>query len=84
MIEDVTKSVRRKQTVDEAYFDKLFADTAALYHLDQVGGAGAAGGKAALGPLPVTAKVLLGALGFTWLGMGLWVLGRAVRRKRGK
>ncbi len=84
MIEDVTKSVRRKQTVDEAYFDKLFADTAALYHLDQVGGTGAGGGKAALGPLPATAKVLLGTLALAWLGMGVWVLWRAVRRKRGK
>ena len=84
MIEDVTKSVRRKQTVDEAYFDKLFTDTAALYHLDQVGGTGAGSGKAVLGPLPATAKVLLAALGLAWLGMGAWVLFGAVRRRRGK
>ena len=30
LIEDVTKSVRRKQTVDGAYLDRLYSDTAWL------------------------------------------------------
>ncbi len=34
LIESVVKSRRRKQTVDEAYMEKLFADTANAYHLD--------------------------------------------------
>lgn len=84
MLEDVTKSIRRKQTVDDAYFDKLFTDTAALYHLDQVGGSNRAAGKAALGPMPLESKVLLGVLALAWLGMGLWVLFGILRRKRGK
>ncbi|MBQ1729074.1 MAG: hypothetical protein II036_01810, partial [Oscillospiraceae bacterium] len=36
MIESVTKSARRKQTVDDAYIDKLFSDMKKEYHLDQI------------------------------------------------
>lgn len=36
MIESVTKSARRKQTVDDAYLTKLFADMQKEYHLDQI------------------------------------------------
>lgn len=36
LIESVTKSVRRKETVDDAYMDRLFDDVASLYHLDEV------------------------------------------------
>lgn len=69
MIEEVTKSVRRKKVVDDAYIDKLYADMTSLYHLDQIEGQGTSGviGAKDMGPLPVTSKILLGALGVTWL-----------------
>ena len=40
LIEDVTKSVRRSQTVDDAYIQALYADTQSLYHLDAVSPSG--------------------------------------------
>ena len=36
MIENVAKSIRRKETVDDAYLDKLFEDVSSLYRLDQI------------------------------------------------
>lgn len=36
LIENVVKSVRRKETVDESYMDNLFDKVIALYHLDDV------------------------------------------------
>ena len=33
LIESVTKSVRRKQEIDDAYIDKLYSDVTSLYHL---------------------------------------------------
>ena len=36
LVEDTCKSARRKQTVDDKYFDKLFADVKNLYHLNQI------------------------------------------------
>ena len=36
LIENVVKSVRRKQTIDEAYMTKFYTDVSALYRLDQI------------------------------------------------
>jgi multiple sugar transport system substrate-binding protein len=68
LIEDVAKSVRRKQTIDDAYLDSLFDDVLALYHLDQLGG-GVGADAESLGPLPRASKILLGTLGVAWVGI---------------
>ncbi|MBQ4506246.1 MAG: extracellular solute-binding protein [Firmicutes bacterium] len=65
MIENVTKSARRRETIDEAYMTKLYSDITSLYRLNNTGAVG--GGKAELGPLPQTAKLLLGALAVAWI-----------------
>ena len=70
LIENVAKSVRRKETVDDAYMENLFDDVLALYHLDQLGGGGVGGAdKEALGPLPTASKALIGVLGVAWVGI---------------
>ena len=80
LIEDVTKSVRRKQTVDESYMQKLFAETTALYRLDQI--SGSAGERADLGPLPQAAVVLLGTLAAAWVLIALYALADALRKRK--
>ena len=79
LIEDVTKSVRRNQTVDGAYIQALYADTRSLYHLDA---ASPSGGKADLGPLPGTAVALLAGLALAWVLIFVYVAWQAVRRRR--
>lgn len=79
LIEEVTKSMRRKQTVNDAYIDKLYTDTAALYHLEGLSGAG---GYADLGPLPATAKWLLGSLAAAWACIGLYVAVTTLKKKK--
>lgn len=75
LIENVTKSVRRRQTVDEAYMEALKADITALYHLDEYGAL--AGEQTDLGPLPLASKILLGSLGAVWiLLIGLFLVGK--------
>ena len=59
MIENVTKSVRRGETVDAAYMEKLYDDVTALYRLDQGGEQSSGSGKAELGKLPGMAVGLL-------------------------
>ena len=84
LIETTTKSVKRKQEANEEFFTKLYAETEALYRLDQGSAAsgGAAGGSNQnLGPLPATAKLLLGSLAFTWLCIIAYVL-RQILKKR--
>ena len=81
MIENVTKSVRRGETVDEAYIEDLYRDMNALYRLDQGGTVTA--GKTELGPLPATAIALLSVLVLAWGLIIAYVVFDRVRKKRG-
>ena len=81
MIEEVTKSVRRRQTVDDAYMQNLFSNINSLYRLDQIHTAGA-GGPADLGPLPKTAVVLLSSLAFAWVLIALFFLYDTHRQRK--
>ena len=79
MIENTTKSVRRKETVDAAYMDKLFADVTALYRLDQIQKTDA---QQELGPLPEQSVILLVTLAVIWVIMGLYVVKEAINKKK--
>ena len=76
MIESVTKSTRRREKVDDAYFEKLYTDMNALYHLDQYSDSE---GKRELGPLPKESGMLLGGLAAAWCGILVYF---AVSRKK--
>lgn len=79
MIENVVKSVRRKQTVDDKYMEKLYQDVISLYRLDQIGGTTET--KKDLGPLPVTAKLLLGTLALVWICIIAVSVARVLKNK---
>ena len=61
LIENVTKSVRRKETINEEYIKKLY-DTA-LLNIDKTN----ASNKTELGELPAVSAVLLWSLGGIWM-----------------
>lgn len=65
LIESTVKSVRRGETVDDAYISKLYSDVTSLYRLKR--GSTTTGEKEELGPFPVTAKLLLGSLITVWV-----------------
>jgi len=82
MIEDVTKSVRRKKEVNDEYIEKLYSDVTSLYRLDQISSGGASGGKAELGELPAMSKGLIGTLAGVWILIALYVFLQAVKKKK--
>ena len=83
LVEDVTKSVKRKAVVDDAYIDDLFSRVTALYRLDKT--AAATGGKAAdLGPLPGPAKALIGTLIVVWVLIGIYAGSDYLKTKKKK
>ena len=85
LIESVNTGVKRKQTVDDAFIDKLFADTTSLYRLDQISGARAANGPSNLGPLPGGSVALLAALICVWVLLGAYTLREWLKaRKSGR
>ena len=79
LIENVAKSVRRKQTIDEEYMEKLQTDVTALYRLDQIEQAG--GHRMLLGDLPVLSVFLLIALGVIWVCIGVYAIYQRKKRK---
>ena len=81
LIESTVKSVRRKETVNDAYFEKLYSDTASLYRLGQ-NRADTVSGKKELGALPGTAVTLLAALAAAWIVIGAYAAIRAARERR--
>jgi multiple sugar transport system substrate-binding protein len=80
LIESTAKSTRRKENIDDAYMEKLYNDTAALYRLDSI----SADGKADLGELPDGAKALLISLISIWAVIGLYYLIRLIAEKTKK
>ena len=80
MIESVTKSVRRKEEIDDAYLEELFASVTSLYHLDNLGSAAA--GKAELGELPTASRNLLITLVVIWVLMGIYYAYEQAKNRR--
>lgn len=79
LIEDVVKSVRRKQPVDETTIEALYQDTQALYHLDSIS---PTGGKTDLGPMPAASIILLSLLGVAWIGIILAAVWKYTGKKK--
>ena len=78
MIEEVKKSARRGETIDDAYLDSLFAEMTSLYRLDQVA---LSSGQVSLGELPGASKALLGTLALCWIAMGIYVAVDKTKKK---
>ena len=81
LIETVVKSIRRKQTVDDAFFQKLYSETASLYRLDQISADSQAAGQD-FGPLPGAAIALLAALAACWVGIIGYVVTEKLKKRR--
>ncbi len=77
LIEEVNKSARRGENVDNAYLEDLYQEVTALYRLDQISGSS---GKVTFGELPKESKWLLAALAICWLGMGVYVLKERMKK----
>lgn len=72
LIENVTKSMNRKETVDDAYMEKLFANVTSLYRIGEAGKS--VSGKAELGALPGGSKALIIALAVIWVLIAVYFI----------
>ena len=80
LINSTVKSVRRRETIDEAYFENLYAEVTALYRLDQL--SASKNSRAELGPMPLESKVLLATLGVVWIGIGAYFSVNLVKKRK--
>ena len=74
MIENVTKSVRRRETVDEEYINNLFDDMVSLYRLENVSS----------DELPKASFMLLLGLGAVWLLIILYSLKEMLKNRKNR
>lgn len=81
LIENTVKSVRRNQTVNEDYIQKLYEDVKSLYHLDQMGGSITSADKDELGALPVESVVLLASIVCAWILIIMYILHIKMKKK---
>lgn len=80
LIENVANSVRRRETIDSAYMEKMFSDVQSLYHLGE--GSDSSFAKKELGKLPSTAVILLSALAVTWVLILLYLIMNTRKKKK--
>ncbi|MBR1797292.1 MAG: extracellular solute-binding protein [Clostridiales bacterium] len=80
LIDSTVKSVRRRETVDDAYISNLYSEVTALYRLDQL--SWSKDSKTALGPLPKESKILLISLGVVWIGIGAYFATDLVKKRK--
>lgn len=72
MIEEVTKSVKRKIEVNDEFIQNLYSDVSSLYRLDQTGALGDT--KPPLGKLPGEAIALICALAGAWILIAAYII----------
>jgi len=70
LIDNTVKSVRRKETIDDEYFESMYSEVTSLYRLDQLGGD--KNTRTTLGPLPTESKILLITIGVVWIGIAAY------------
>lgn len=80
LIEDVVRSTRRKQIVDDAYIDELYDKVTSLYRLDQFDQVIQTSKE--LGPLPQSSRWFLTILGCTWILIALFYGYKYVQKKK--
>jgi multiple sugar transport system substrate-binding protein len=75
LIEEVVKSNNRRETVDDAYIDKLYPRIAELYHLNLTN-------EEETGGLPPGSWALLIVLIIAWICLGTYWIAGIVRKRR--
>ena len=80
LIENVAKSIRRKETVDEEYMQNLYKEVSALYRLDQTGII--SGGEKPLGKLPAASVALICILAAAWVCIAGFYIGNIIKKRK--
>lgn len=85
LIEEVAKSVRRNQVIDEDYMPSLYDRMSTLYHLDEISASEEGPSKIDFDGIPKESIALISAVGGIWLALGIYfVVGMVKKNKKAK
>ncbi len=93
MIENVSKSVRRKEKLDDKYFDKLYNDMVSLYHLENISVPDKSDSQAVIisqkkekvrefANLPAQSKGLIFTLIVVWILLGVYFASNYLKNRK--
>lgn len=80
MIEEVCKSIRRKQTVDDKYMKDLYERVSTLYHLDELNMK--SGVKIDFGAMPKGSLALITVIGTVWVAIGAYYVVKLIKKHK--
>ena len=72
LIEEVAKSVRRNQTIDDSYMQSLYERMSTLYHLDEISASETGPTKIDFYGIPVESTALILSICGVWLTLGIY------------
>ena len=81
LIEETTKAVRRKKTVNREFLDTTYDKMRSLYHLDEIV-TKESSGRQRLGDLPTESVILLSSLASVWMILGVCAIVRTVKKRK--
>lgn len=82
LIEEVTKSIRRKQTVDEAYMTSLYSKVTSLYALDSIGENNLSENETEeFGEMPTLSVILIVSLVSIWTILAIYTIFQTFKKK---
>jgi multiple sugar transport system substrate-binding protein len=84
MIEEVAKSIRRKQTVDEDYIEALYDKMSTLYHLNELSASVAGPTRIDFEGISGESVVLIASVAGAWLILGALFIFNLVKKIKKK
>ena len=76
MIEETGKSINRKVEINDTQLDKIFTRASSMYKIQELEG------KQELGALPTMSVVLISSIAAIWIGLGVFVAVKYIRRRK--
>lgn len=81
LVEETTKAIRRKKTVDDAFMQTTYEKMRSLYHLDEISAENSTA-KRDFGKLPTESVVLIATLVSVWALIGAFVLVDFLKKRK--
>ena len=82
LIEEVAKSVRRNQTIDDDYMQSLYERMSTLYHLDEISASETGPTKIDFDKIPKESTALIILICGVWLSLGIYFIISLVKKNK--
>ena len=82
LIEEVAKSVRRNQTIDDDYMQSLYERMSTLYHLDEISASETGPTKIDFDKIPEESTALIILICGVWLSLGIYFIISLVKKNK--